>query len=81
MKTYTDIKKQLEKKYPAGVARSYPDGTHIQKELPAYYELGNSKENCANCNYFVPGTKQCTLFKAKVKPNYWCKKWISIKKE
>jgi hypothetical protein len=78
MKKFKDVKKELEKKYPSGVERQYPDGTPIPKSLPAYYELGNSKQNCANCNYYVPGTKNCKLFNAKVKPNYWCKKWIAI---
>jgi High potential iron-sulfur protein len=77
MKKYTDIKKELEKSYPKGVEREYPDGESIPKELPAFYKLGNSEQNCANCKYYVPETKNCKLFDAKVRPNYWCKKWMA----
>ena len=27
-----------------------------------------------------PATKNCKTWDAKVKPNYWCKKWIAIQK-
>jgi len=61
--------------------RTYPDGTLISKNLPPAYALGNSKENCANCDAYVPGTKHCNMFDAKVRPNYWCKKWEPIQKK
>ena len=76
MKTYNQIKEELK-----GVDRSYPDGTTIPKELPPFYQVGDKAQNCGNCKYYVPGTKMCILFKAKVKPNYWCKKWIKMKQE
>jgi hypothetical protein len=66
------------KKFQQLRQRTYPDGTIINKNLPPAYALGNSKENCANCNAYVPGTKYCKIWDAKVRPNYWCKKWIAI---
>jgi len=69
------------KKFEEMRERKYPDGTLINKKLPPAYDVGNSKENCANCGAYVPGTKYCKVWDAKVKPNYWCKKWIPIKKE
>jgi hypothetical protein len=75
------VKTFLEKQFPNGIERTYPDGSPIPKELPPLYGLGNSSKNCGNCDYYVPGSKNCKLFKAKVKPNYWCKKWIAIKKQ
>jgi len=61
--------------------RTYPDGILINKKLPSAYALGNSKENCANCDAYVPGTKYCKIWDAKVRPNYWCKKWVPIQKQ
>jgi hypothetical protein len=69
------------KKFDEVRERKYPDGTKIPKNLPPAYALGNSKQNCANCNAYVPGTKYCKTWDAKVKPNYWCKKWIAIQKQ
>jgi hypothetical protein len=66
------------KKFQQLRQRTYPDGTIINKNLPPAYALGNSKENCANCDAYVPGTKFCKIWDAKVRPNYWCKKWIAI---
>jgi len=66
------------KKFQQLRQRTYPDGTIINKNLPPAYALGNSKENCANCNAYVPGIKYCKIWDAKVRPNYWCKKWIAI---
>jgi len=66
------------KKFQQLRQRTYPDGTIINKNLPPAYALGNSKENCANCDAYVPGTKYCKIWDAKVRPNYWCKKWIAI---
>ena len=67
------------KKFEEVRQRTYPDGTVINKNLPPAYVLGNSKENCANCAAYVPGTKFCKTWDSKVKPNYWCKKWVPIK--
>lgn len=69
------------KKFEQVRQRTYPDGTVINKNLPLAYALGNSKKNCANCDAYVPGTKFCRMWDAKVKPNYWCKKWIPIQKQ
>ena len=69
------------KKFDEIRPRKYPDGTLIPKTLPPAYAVGNSKENCANCGAYVPGTKYCKTWGAKVKPNYWFKKWIPIKKQ
>jgi hypothetical protein len=71
----------MVKKFEELRPRKYPDGTKIPKNLPPAYALGNSKQNCANCNAYVPGTKYCKTWDAKVKPNYWCKKWIAIQKQ
>jgi len=70
MKTFDEVRE-----------RKYPDGTLINKKLPSAYAVGNTKENCANCGAFVPGTKYCKTWDAKVRPNYWCKKWIPIQKQ
>ena len=69
------------KKFDEVRQRKYPDGTLINKNLPPAYAVGNSKENCANCDAYVPGTKNCKIWDAKVRPNYWCKKWIPIQKQ
>lgn len=67
------------KSFKGTVNRKYPDGTAIPEKLPPAYELGNSSKNCANCEVYIPGTKFCKMWDAKVRPNYWCKKWIAIK--
>ena len=69
------------KKFEQVRQKAYPDGTLISKNLPPAYKLGNSKENCANCDAYVPATKFCKIWDAKVRPNYWCKKWIPIQKQ
>lgn len=69
------------KKFDTLRERKYPDGTAIPKNLPPAYAPGNEKENCANCGVYVPGTKYCKIWDAKVKPSYWCKKWVPIKKQ
>jgi hypothetical protein len=48
--------------------------------LPPAYKLGNAKENCENCEAYKAETKYCSIWDAKVRPNYWCKKWIPIEK-
>lgn len=68
------------KSFKGTISRKYPDGTSIPDKLPPAYDIAKSKENCANCEVYVPGTKYCDLWHAKVRPNYWCKKWIPIKK-
>jgi hypothetical protein len=55
--------------------RKYPDGTRIPKSLPPKYHVSTGHEKCSNCEYYVPGTKHCKKWDAKVKPNYWCMKW------
>ena len=61
-------------------AKKYPDGELISKNLPPAYKVGNAKENCENCGAYKAETKYCSIWDAKVRPNYWCKKWIPIEK-
>lgn len=60
--------------------RKYPDGTKIPDKLPPAYAPAKGKENCANCGAYVPATKYCKTWEAKVRPQWLCKKWIPIKK-
>ena len=69
------------KKFEEVRQRKYPDGTVINKNLPPAYGVAAGEKNCANCGAYVPGTKYCKIWDAKVRPNYWCKKWIPIQKQ
>ncbi len=69
------------KKFEEVRERKYPDGETIPKKLPPAYAVGNKDENCANCGAYNPDTKYCDIWDAKVRPNYWCKKWIPIQKK
>lgn len=55
--------------------RKYPDGTKIPKSLPKLYGPASNSKNCANCGYYIAGSKHCKKWDAKVKPTYWCAKW------
>ena len=70
MKTFKEI----------SVPRNYADGSLISAKLPLAYEKAKSNKNCANCGAYVPGTKYCKTWDAKVRPDYYCKKWVVIEK-
>ena len=46
--------------------------------LSSAYEKAKGAKNCANCGAYVPGTKYCKIWDAKVRPEYYCKKWVVI---
>lgn len=71
--SFKTLKEMLERKYP--------DGTVIPKNLPPKYTPAKSEKKCSNCEYYVPATKNCKYWKAKVKPTYWCAKWEPIEKD
>ena len=58
--------------------RKYADGSLISQKLPPAYEKAKGAKNCANCGAYVPGTKYCKIWDAKVRPEYYCKKWVVI---
>ena len=60
--------------------RNYADGSLISAKLPPAYEKAKGEKNCANCGAYVPGTKYCKTWDAKVRPEYFCKKWVMIEK-
>lgn len=57
------------------MAKKYPDGKLIPKELPAAYKLGNKLKNCSNCLFYLQ--KYCSLWGANVRGEYLCAKWKS----
>jgi hypothetical protein len=61
--------------------RYYADVSLISAKLPPAYEKASTSKNCANCGVYVPSTKYCKIWDAKVRPDYYCKKWIAIEKQ
>jgi hypothetical protein len=58
---------------------AYPDGELIPKALPEAYDLAKGSEKCSNCAAYNPDTMKCSVWaNAKVRPNYWCAKWVPI---
>jgi len=55
--------------------RKYPDDEPIPDSLPGKYRMS---ERCDNCSVYVPSTKNCTMWSAKVRPEYVCAAWVPI---
>lgn len=60
--------------------RYYPDDDidPIPSNLPPTYKIGKENKKCTNCVHFQ--NNNCTLWKAIVRPAYWCKSFY-IKEE
>jgi len=59
----------------------YPDGEPIPASLPERYQPASNPgvptgQRCDNCGVYQADKKYCTLFKAPVRPYYWCARWI-----
>ena len=60
------------------------DFNTIPNALPQSYQKGNIKDYnkgqlCANCIHWAAG--QCHKWKARVRAQYWCKSWLTVKAE
>ena len=60
----------------------YPNGSKIPESLPDSYQpssYGNapSGQSCFTCKNFNLVTRQCSAWKAPVKPRWWCEGWAS----
>lgn len=52
--------------------RTYLSGEPIPESLPDSYALA---QNCYNCAAYDSTTEKCSMYKATVRPNYWCATW------
>jgi len=53
-----------------------PDRAHAMSKRAARYKNSpNGNQNCANCRYFYPRSRKCSVVSGKVSPNGWCKLW------
>ena len=56
--------------------RYYPDGSVINSKLPVAYGLPPREkkyQRCHNCKFYK--NDYCSLWKAPVRDEYWCKSW------
>ena len=60
------------------MAKNYPDGRRIPRELPEKYAKAKGSKNCGNCLFLV-GRDYCSLWGATVRSEYLCAKWKSKK--
>ncbi len=47
----------------------------MSKRAARYKNSPNGSQNCANCRYFYPRSRRCSVVSGKVSPNGWCKLW------
>lgn len=53
-------------------SRAYASGELVPESLPDSYAMA---ENCYNCAAYDSTTEFCSMYKATVRPNYWCATW------